>query len=74
MKKLLVVMLTICLLLTGCQATAEPAVTPAVTDAPAAPQDGPLELPTPELPGPSDTTEPVSDPLLGPEGLPTPEL
>ena len=49
MKKLLIVMLTICLLLAGCRVVDTPAVTPEVTDSPAAPESGPLELPTPEL-------------------------
>ena len=74
MKKLSIVMLTICLLLAGCRVVDTPAVTPEVTDSPAASESGPLELPTPELPADPDSTEPVSDPLLGPEGLPTPEL
>ena len=74
MKRLFVVMLTLCLLLAGCQVVDTPAVTPEVTDSPAEFQEGPLDLPTPELPAEPDATEPVSDPLLGPEGLPTPEL
>ena len=74
MKKFLVVMLTLCLLLAGCRVVDTPAVTPEVTDSPAEFQEGPLDLPTPELPAEPDAPEPVSDPLLGPEGLPTPEL
>ena len=74
MKRLLVVMLTLCLLLAGCRVVDTPAVTPEVTDSPAEFQEGPLELPTPARPAAPDATEPVSDPLLGPEGLPTPEL
>ena len=74
MKKLFVIMLTICMLLAGCQKAPEPTVPPMVTDSPAVPEEGPLDLPTPELPGPTHSEDAATDPLLGPEGLPTPEL